>query len=680
MYIYYRNLSGSYSRHNEGLGELSINISLLPRFAVFSLPKAATKVPNDQTLLAELGKIKTDVAKALGRAFSFFGKPKQFEESLLTALRAVPLPGEDLKRYEIYLARLGAEAFILGISVGGNKRFQIGFVDHPSRLQDSLTSLSRKFFYHFAIRRLLITSSSASTSEAHRRVLDRGAALFATLHSELAREYRLVGIPEDLLVSYRRLLVAIIWKHYQRLMDHLLEQANSSKLRFADMLKELDALFKIASITLVHDKHATVQLFHTGSGEFRDYFSPSNRTDIRFIYFSKTARPQTESEPNIPFQAVVRRRRQQIHLLDDLQKRSLPNLPPRLNDSASWQVWVRKMWDGNLKWLHTDKRMAEILKLVEQYFEAFTAHVPHDLSEGCSEKNYLTRSFPRAITGSQVHDCAVYALRWIHILGRLFDPKSLPTGIKQSRIFLVEMPGHVGAMIRLRKMVGDDILVSINNKYAKIHAIDPAEDDKVAAMMVVQDQYQGMKTPFVVRRITASPSNGKALWKEVCRIFDKKLRLPYSDKSEPHLRYLAYNAGIALISRQFTDTVGRLWLELQQRLAVIRSQHRTASPDRVKAELKQYFRAVEKAVQVATDQYTRIVNPLISEINKDLLANKHRLPVKDNIAETALTLMPWQSAWLIYRKELEKAVISRNISGIHPDKFFPDDDFVAAVQ
>jgi hypothetical protein len=593
---------------------------------VFKLPKDAEKVPSDRALLSELGKIKTNEARALVRAFLSFGKPKQFKESLLTALRAMPLPGEGLKRYEIYLARLGAEAFILGLSVTGDKRFQVGFVDHPSRLQDALTPAHQEYFLHFAIRRLLAASSSASAPDTHRKLLVRGTALFAALHSELAREYRLIGIPKTLLVAYRRLLVAIIWNHYQMQMDHLLEKTRSSKLRFADALKELEDLFKNASITLVHDEHATVPLFHTGPREYRDYFTPSDRTDIGFTYFSRTARPATDSEPNISFRTVVRRRRDQISLLEDLQKRSRPRLPPKLHDSASWQVWIRDMWEGTLRGLRTDKRMTETLKVVERYFEAFTAHAPHDLNEGCTEKNYLTRSFPRAITGSLVHDCGIYAIRWIHILGRLFASKSSPPDIKGTRIFLIEMPGHVGAMIRARKLEGDDIVVSINNKYAKMHALDPGEGDEVAAKMVVNDQYQEMRTPFVARRITASPTDAMALWKEVCRIYERKLRLPYHDPSEPHLRYLAYNAGVARIAREVADTVGGLWLELQQRLAAARNQNRTVPPDRVQEEIKRYCRSVEKAVKAASDSYQRDVHPLIDEINNDLRANQHRLP------------------------------------------------------
>jgi hypothetical protein len=652
----------------------------LGRFVVFNLPKAGVKVPDDQALRVELGKIKTNEARALGRVFLAFGKPKQFEETLLTALRALPLPGEGLKRYEVYLARLGAEAFILGLSVTGDKRFHVGFVDHPNRLRDSLSLSHQEYFLHFAIRRLLAASSPALAPDAQRNMLARGAALFSALQSELAREYRLIGIPKTLLVDYRRLLVAIIWKHYQMQMDHLLEKTRSSQLRFADLLKQLDVLLKKASITRVHDEHATVPTFHTGSREYRDYFTPSDRTDIGFIHFSRTAHPGADGEPNISFRTVVRRRAQQMSFLEDLQKRSHPRLPPRLHDSTSWQVWLRDMWDGDLRSLPTDKRMAAILKVVEQYFEAFTAHVPYDLREGCKERNYLTRSFPRAVTGGLVHDCAVYAVRWIHMLGRLIAAKSPPTGLKDPRIFLIEMPGHEGVMIRASKRLGDDILVSINNKYAKMHDLDRAERDDVAAKVVVQDHHQGPRTPFIVRRITASPADATSLWKEVCRIHDIKLRLPYAATSEPHLRYLAYNAGIAHVARQLADTVGGLWLDFLQGLAAARTQNRIVPRERVQAELNQYYRSVEKAVRAASDQYQRDVNPLIDEINNDLRVNQHRLPKGAVVAETTPQLKPWESSWLGYRPELEKAVKSGDISQIDPERFFPDDDFVAAVE
>jgi hypothetical protein len=649
------------------------------KFQVFSLPKASEKVATDKALLAELTKMKTNQARALARAISALGKPRQFAEALRAALEAVPLPGEGLNKYAIYLARLGAEAFILGYNVTGDKRFHVGFVDHPSRLYDSPSSSHREYFLHFAIRRLLADASLASTADAHARALVRGAALFFALQTELAREFRLIGIPENLLVVYRRLLAAIMWRHYQLQMDDLLARTRSLSLTFGAALKELDELLRKASVTLVHDADATLPLFRTDSGEYRDYFTPSNRSDIGFTHFSRFAGARAESELSISFRRVFRRRYEQKSLLEDLQRRSHPQLPPLLHDSASWQVWLRRLWDNPL--LQRDK-LGDLLGLVHRYFEAFTVHVPHDLKEGCSEKNYLTRSFPRAATGGLIHDCAVYAIRWLNILGGLFTPGLTPYSIANPRAFLVEMPSHVGAMIRVefvRPFLNRHVLISINNKDAIVHNDNLQESEQVAAGTVVMDRYKGLMTPYFLRPIKSRLSDGTALWKEVCRIFATKLRLPYSDSSEPHLRYLAYNAGIAGVSREVADSVGGLWLALQRTLA--RNQSGTMPSERLREEIDRYAQSVKAAVDAGTKKYKNEVEPLIEEIEKDLDANKHRIPNGARIVDSAQpSRQPWESAWRDYSQELEKSVKSLDLSQSNPERFFTEDDFVAAVE
>ncbi len=93
----------------------------------------------------------------------------------------------------------------------------------------------------------------------------------------------------------------------------------------------------------------------------------------------------------------------------------------------------------------------------------------------------LIRAFPRAITGSLVHDCFVYAVRWLHKLGRLLSPGSTPLGIANPRIFLVEMPAHVGAMIRADLTFNRHVVISINNKHAEVHELDAGESNETAA-------------------------------------------------------------------------------------------------------------------------------------------------------------------------------------------------------
>jgi hypothetical protein len=193
------------------------------------------------------------------------------------------------------------------------------------------------------------------------------------------------------------------------------------------------------------------------------------------------------------------------------------------------------------------------------------------------------------------------------------------------------------------------------------------------------DRYKGMMTAYAVRPIRSAPSDANSLWKEVCRIFEKKLNLPYADTTEPHLRYLAYNAGIARVSREVADVVGGLWLELQRRLAAARNQN--VPSDRLRDEVQRYARSVKVAVEAGTTKYKREVEPLIGEIDRDLETNKHRIPKGTRIVDSAQPpRQPWESAWRDYSQELEKSVKSLDLSQSNPERFFPEDDFVAAVE
>ena len=648
-------------------------------FSVYKLPEETTKIPSDRALLAALRAIRTNEARALVSGFLAFGKRREFEQRLLTALKEMRLPGEKPNKYEIYLARLGAEAFLLGVTVSGDKRFHIGFVDHPSRLINALTQSYQQHFLHFAIRRLLAISLSAIEADTHRKVLLYATALFTKLQSELAKQHPLTGLSKPLMVAYRRLLVAILWKHYHLQMNLLFERVRRSKLRYTDALAELQDLLRQISITLVLDEDATLPTFHTTSKEYRDYFTPSDRTDIGFTFFSRIPRPEVSQDPSVSFRTIIRRRRDQLSVLGELRKASDPHLPPNLHNGSSWQIWLRNLWDGKWRGLFAKERLIKVLDLLGKYFGAFTAHVPYDLKEGCSERNYLTRWFPRAVTGAIAHDCAIYAVRWIHMLGRIFASKSPAPGIKDPKIFLIEMPGHVGVMIRAT--MGHDVVLSFNNKVVKMHNVDRGENDEFAARLVVQDQYPEMRAPFIMTQIRSSPSDATALWKEVCRILSKKLQLPYSDSSEPHLPYLAYNAGVARIARLCADTVAIRWLELQQRLNKT-GKHNGAIPrDKRKEEIKRYYGLVEASVKMASAKYKRDVHPLIDSINQDVQANRHRI-LQGNvrgITEPSGHLKPWETAWLSYRSQLEKAIASGDIALIHPETFFPDDDFVAAL-
>jgi hypothetical protein len=645
---------------------------------LFSLPKDSLKTPDDGSLRTGLQKMGTKEARAVERALNFVGNRTEFEKALVEALKAVPLAGEGLNKFQVHLARLGAEAFTLDIGIDGQKRFHIGFVDHPAHLDQALSSSSKEYFLQFALKRLLDISATASTPETHKRQMEHAVALFRVFQSELSREFRLLIESENLLLAYRSLLARVIWKHYQALFDQLLAEAKGSVRRFQEIPKQLDNHLRTASITLLDDKQTIVPAFRTNvkSRIFRDYFNPS-AAHMGFSYFTKAPRKRNDS-PQISFRVAHRRRVEQRLFLEHLAKRSEPEQPPSLHDSASWQTWIRKIWDRPL--LQRVDKLTEILDLVSWYFDAFTAHVPYDLLEGCAEKNYMTRTFPQSITGSLIHDCAVYAIRWIHMLGRIIAPGSTPPDIENPRIFLIEMPSHLGVMIRAETQFKRHIVVSINNTQARVHqGFDTHDENETTVGAVVQDMYHGMKTPCFIRPIGSSPADAKALWNEVCKMFERKLSLPYPDSSEPHLRYLAFNAGIARISRELADTIGGLWFAFQQKLDGAKNKSGVITAVQFSDELQRYCRSVENVVKAASADYDKDVKPLIDEINSDLSINKHRLPKGAVVVETSEKITPWVSGWTKYRSEIEKALKSRDMSALNPEEFFRYSDFRASI-
>ena len=647
---------------------------------VFTLPPSLPSLPNDATLRGQLRAIGTAEARALDAAFAVFGDPARFSNRLPPALNAAfeSLRGAPKQRFRFQVTRLGAEAFILDTPIEPGNRYD-HFVDHPDRLGSALTGADQRNWVHFAMRRLHQISPIVVKPPTHRRQMGRAAALFRRFQSELTSNLPIFD-DKALPLAYRTLTVQILWRHYQALQDLVLEAAAKGGLNWAVASKDWDADLRSAAITReVDDADATVPTFRLTATLYRDYFHPSAASDIGYGHFTATPIPFTGHGPDIPFRIVFQRRAEQRAFVERLRKERPADPLPKLHDTASWQAWARKTWDSPL--LRRETKLEVILKHVSGYFEAFTVHAPHDLREGCSVPNYLIRAFPRAITGSPVHDCFVYAVRWLHVLGRLLTRGSMPLGIANPRIFLIEMPAHVGVMIRAdTTALNRHVVISINNKHAEIHERAAGETDKAAAEIVVQDMYRGPKTPFVLRPLTSNPADAKTLWNEVCKLSEKKLVLPYKDSNfPPHLRYLKHNALLANISREHLDAVRASWATLHQRLEAAKDGRGNVLPARVIDEIRRHRASFEKANQAAKARLDKEREPLIKEINDDLAVNRQRVAKEVWIIETKPSV-PFISAVEAYRKALEEVIRSRNLPAIDPREFFPEDDFVAAVE
>lgn len=79
-----------------------------------------------------------------------------------------------------------------------------------------------------------------------------------------------------------------------------------------------------------------------------------------------------------------------------------------------------------------------LISLLQNYLNAFTIHTPYNISE--YGDNYLTRDFPKALTGQLIHDCGVFALKTVYMLSLVGERLGL-------KIQYMLLPSHIGLII-----------------------------------------------------------------------------------------------------------------------------------------------------------------------------------------------------------------------------------------
>jgi hypothetical protein len=656
----------------------------------FERPREAPKLPSTAELQRELAKIKfskvtPQAQKSLAAALKAMGEAKRFEAALIPALKAAPWLSESKNSALVRIfARLGAEAFVFGVQVPEAQRQQLGFIHDPSLIREALQRSHAAGFVHFSCERLrqLVTATLDPTER--RQQIQRAVKLFGLLTSVRNNEFlrQVVGVDPDLVLAYRRLLFSVVWKHYQSLMDSELAAARGPKPRSPSASKALKAALDSASATGVHDEDTTIATFRTARQTFEDYFVSKDPPSIGFQGFSARSDEQAKKAHESSFRSVVERRKRQFRTLEEFEALSAGQGLPSLHDTASFAAWLRGRWDNEWSKLPLPRRLRAAVSCLGKYFGDFTLHVPHDIREGCKEKNYLTRVFPRAVSGAALHDCAVYAARWPALLGGILDAKRAGEGIAKPRVFLIEMPAHVGVMIRLARGSGKELVVAINNQDAQIYEdVAESSSDRELAVRVAQDMYPALCTPFRVLPIAASPADPKAFWNEVCRLFDKKLTLPYEGPDEPHLRYLHYKAESTRIYVELRNQIVTSWSVFKEPPT---DEDRKADANRKPGEpqdcrfTKQPFSchlaAIQKLAVEARKAHEKEVDWIADEINATIRERQSRFPPGVFVAPLARVGAPWLKYPTDYIAKL-----NTERRAVEPFEFLPEQDFVPAL-
>src|SRR5262249_29185960 len=119
-----------------------------------------------------------------------------------------------------------------------------------------------------------------------------------------------------------------------------------------------------------------------------------------------TGKPTTESQENAA-------------AIGKLGKQGL-----RLENDDDWRRFLLEKYEAaKVSGAKPEQALSSVIKLLESFLHAFTTHTPYNIED--FGDNYLTRQFPRAMTGQLIHDCGVYALRIAYMLSLLRQHKDL---------------------------------------------------------------------------------------------------------------------------------------------------------------------------------------------------------------------------------------------------------------
>ncbi len=230
----------------------------------------------------------------------------------------------------------------------------------------------------------------------------------------------------------------------------------------------------------------------------------------------------------------------------------------RLHNNDDWRRFaIEKFKAAKVRLGDNAGALRSVIRLLEQYLAAFTSHSPQNIDDFGS--NYLSKSFPRDLTGRLIHDCGVYALRVAYILSLVRRQLNL-------RFRFVALPLHVGLIIT---GPGMPLWVLHNNSFREFTASQLAmakkkwretkpEGGKRKAVPLDEPQFvgeiaarffvPGTDTPFKLLDVPPPPTSGSRHKRELWRfytgkatkteLFDKSISKPGHANYQFDLRYL----------------------------------------------------------------------------------------------------------------------------------------------
>jgi hypothetical protein len=255
--------------------------------------------------------------------------------------------------------------------------------------------------------------------------------------------------------------------------------------------------------------------FSKKGGKYLDFFAKgkaARERTVNFNFYDRKMLLELASEKELSFGRIFEIRSKQVQVLEQvygLEKDEEGNLTPeaqenqaaladpeerkdqvaiplglRLESDSDWRNFLLAKFNKHKNQSNNPaEALNAVIKLLQRYLRAFTTHSPYNIDDfGEDRDNYLTRQFPRALTGQLIHDCGVYALRIAYMLSLLREELQL-------RFRFMALPEHVGLII-----TGKDLpsYIAHNNTISIFSAADMA---KLSEEWVKTDPRGGPRTP-----------------------------------------------------------------------------------------------------------------------------------------------------------------------------------------
>ena len=266
-----------------------------------------------------------------------------------------------------------------------------------------------------------------------------------------------------------------------------------------------------------------------------------------------------------------------------------------------------------------------VVKFLDRYLECLTSHTKFNIAEG--PKSYLEQDFPRSITGGQIHDCGVYAVRLAYILMSLGERVDrIFKGCFEMKVSWILLPLHVGLLVRNNQLnlithnqalflLSDELLEDMRADWEADAPPDDPSDPEARNLRFLEDVAASAFNPDVDMPLVRMDLPGRGMKVTKKLIWDSYRRLMREDRifnraavenpRSPDFQFdLSFLSATSLQRRWFNRDIVLFWNVRARR--IWEKAQDTLAANFLGARDK-YAAALEQEVKLVSDAYEQVL-------------------------------------------------------------------------